>query len=79
MEPRAAIAAWMRSRERYTLIAERRAWRWCASCSPKACSSVPPDQIRVLTYDVGGGFGMKVQAYPEYAALLWRRAGSAGR
>jgi carbon-monoxide dehydrogenase large subunit len=31
----------------------------------------------VLTPDVGGGFGMKVQAYPEYAALLFaaRRVG----
>jgi carbon-monoxide dehydrogenase large subunit len=31
---------------------------------------VPPAQLRVLTYDVGGGFGMKVQPYAEYAVLL---------
>ena len=30
----------------------------------------PPESIRVLTRDVGGGFGMKVQTYAEYAALL---------
>ena len=32
---------------------------------------VPRRQIRVLTHDVGGGFGMKVQTYAEYAALLY--------
>jgi carbon-monoxide dehydrogenase large subunit len=32
---------------------------------------VPRPQVRVLTHDVGGGFGMKVQTYPEYAALLY--------
>src|SRR5216684_2248902 len=28
------------------------------------------DKLRVLTEDVGGGFGMKSPAYPEYVALL---------
>src|SRR5437773_471797 len=32
---------------------------------------IPANQIRVLTHDVGGGFGMKVQAYPDYAALMF--------
>jgi carbon-monoxide dehydrogenase large subunit len=32
---------------------------------------IPPQALRVVTRDVGGGFGMKVQAYPEYAALLF--------
>ncbi|MDX1377047.1 MAG: molybdopterin cofactor-binding domain-containing protein, partial [Burkholderiales bacterium] len=37
----------------------------------------PPEALRVLTGDVGGGFGMKVQPYAEYAALLYaaRRCG----
>ena len=32
---------------------------------------VPRTDIRVITYDVGGGFGMKVQAYADYGALLY--------
>jgi carbon-monoxide dehydrogenase large subunit len=32
---------------------------------------VPLSTIRVLTHDVGGGFGMKAQAYPEYGAILY--------
>jgi len=31
---------------------------------------VKPDELRVLTDDVGGGFGMKAATYPEYGALL---------
>ncbi len=35
---------------------------------------VPLSTIRVLTYDIGGGFGMKAQTYPEYGAILYARA-----
>jgi carbon-monoxide dehydrogenase large subunit len=31
---------------------------------------VPPEKIRVLTGNVGGSFGMKASAYPEYICLL---------
>src|SRR5262249_40650813 len=36
-----------------------------------------PDRIRVITPDVGGGFGMKAFLYPEYVLALWaaRRIG----
>ncbi len=30
-----------------------------------------PDKVRVITPDVGGGFGMKVFLYPEYVMALW--------
>jgi carbon-monoxide dehydrogenase large subunit len=32
---------------------------------------IPPDQLRVVTPDVGGGFGTKNFLYPEYALVLW--------
>ena len=31
---------------------------------------VPTDKVRVLTGNVGGSFGMKASAYPEYLCLL---------
>lgn len=31
---------------------------------------IPAEQLRVVTYDVGGGFGMKSFIYPEYALVL---------
>jgi aerobic carbon-monoxide dehydrogenase large subunit len=38
---------------------------------------VPESRIRVVARDVGGGFGMKGNVYPEEAILLWaaRRVG----
>ena len=32
--------------------------------------NIPPARLRVLTGNVGGSFGMKAQAYPEYVCLL---------
>ena len=32
---------------------------------------VAPDRLRVETGDVGGGFGSRIFAYPEYALALW--------
>ena len=31
---------------------------------------VEPDKVRVLTGNVGGSFGMKAAAYPEYVCIL---------
>ncbi|WP_156255161.1 xanthine dehydrogenase family protein molybdopterin-binding subunit [Sandarakinorhabdus oryzae] len=36
----------------------------------KAILGVPVEQVRVVTHDVGGGFGMKSFIYPEYALCL---------
>ena len=32
---------------------------------------VPPGRVRVITPDVGGGFGTKIMMYPEYPLVLW--------
>ena len=32
--------------------------------------NIPEHKLRVVTGDVGGGFGMKIFVYPEYAAIL---------
>jgi carbon-monoxide dehydrogenase large subunit len=38
---------------------------------------VTRERMRCVTGDVGGGFGSKIQPYPEYVALAWaaRRVG----
>lgn len=77
MEPRAAIGAWDAKDERYTLIASTQGVAVVRRLLAEGVFKIPPAKLRVLTYDVGGGFGMKVQPYAEYAALLYaaRRVG----
>jgi carbon-monoxide dehydrogenase large subunit len=77
LEPRAAVGQWDPARGRYTLIAGTQGVAVVRRMLAEFVFKVPPEQVRVLTYDVGGGFGMKTQAYAEYAALLYaaRRVG----
>jgi aerobic carbon-monoxide dehydrogenase large subunit len=71
MEPRAAIASFDPQSQRYTLIAPTQGVAVVRKVLAEGAFNIPANQIRILTYDVGGGFGMKVQAYPEYAALMF--------
>ena len=71
MEPRAAIASFDPQSQRYTLIAPTQGVAVVRKVLAEAVFKIPANQIRVLTHDVGGGFGMKVQAYPDYAALMF--------
>jgi aerobic carbon-monoxide dehydrogenase large subunit len=77
MEPRAGIGIWDATSQRYTLIATTQGVAVVRKLLAEGVFKVPPSAIRVLTHDVGGGFGMKAQAYPEYAAILYaaRKAG----
>ncbi len=66
MEPKAALAAW--DGDVLQL--------WSASQGMTgmrdglaALTGLPPSQIRVHAQDVGGAFGIRGAAYPEYAAL----------
>lgn len=71
MEPRAALATYDPESERYTLMAPTQGVAVVRKILTEAVFKVPTEKIRVLTHDVGGGFGMKVQTYSEYAALLY--------
>ena len=81
IEPRAAIAEWNGATGRYTLTAPTQGVAVVRKLLAESVFKVPLELVRVVTHDVGGGFGMKVQAYPEYAALLYaaRRCGRAVR
>jgi carbon-monoxide dehydrogenase large subunit len=70
LEPRAALAEWDPAGERWTLTAGTQGVAVVRRLLAEAVFRVPPERIRVVTHDVGGGFGMKVQAYAEYAVLL---------
>ncbi len=70
MEPRAAIAAYDAASGRYTLTAPTQGVALVRRVLAEFVLKLPVDSLRVLTHDVGGGFGMKAQAYPEYGAVL---------
>ena len=71
MEPRCGIGLWDAAAGRYTLIASTQGVAVVRKLLAEGVFKVPLSTIRVLTHDVGGGFGMKAQTYPEYAAILY--------
>ncbi len=68
MEPRACLAAFVN--DQYHLYA-------CTQGAAimrnqlSAVLGVPPEQIRVIAEEVGGGFGVRFNIYPEYCAALF--------
>src|SRR5262245_15539507 len=76
MEPRAALAEWDAATGRCTLVASTQSVHRVADHLARVLG-VPRDRVRCVTGDVGGGFGTKIQLYPEYAAVAWaaRRLG----
>ncbi len=70
MEPRAAMGAYDPARGMYFLYATTQ------GVGPmrgqlSTVLGVPPDKVRVVAEEVGGGFGVRFNAYPEYGALLY--------
>ncbi len=69
LEPRGATARYDAATESYTL-------RSCSQgAGPQrdqlaAITGFPREKLRVITEDVGGAFGLKTPAYPEYPCLL---------
>ena len=71
LETRACIAQWDAVEESYTLIASTQGVMVVRKLLTEGVFGIAPDRLRVITPNVGGGFGVKVQAYAEYAALLF--------
>lgn len=70
MEPRAAMGSYDAQKDLYFLHATTQ------GVGPmrgqlSAVLGVPPEKVRVVAEEVGGGFGVRFNAYPEYGALLY--------
>ncbi len=69
MEPRGATASYDAAKDSYAL-------RTCSQSAGTMRDNIlgimgwPKEKLRVITEDVGGAFGLKTSAYPEYMALL---------
>lgn len=66
MEPRACVADWDAASQKLTLQTGTQGV-WMPRNILAASLGLDPEQVRVQTGDVGGGFGMKAFFYPEYA------------
>jgi len=69
MEPKACVAAYDAASDSYDVFASSQG---LSMMMPNfvAITGVPADRIRLHARDVGGGFGIRSQAYPEYIALM---------
>jgi carbon-monoxide dehydrogenase large subunit len=70
MEPRAAIGAYNEAQGIYTILTgSQGAVR--VKNTIAACLGVPPEQVRAITHDVGGAFGLLNNVYPEQVMVTW--------
>src|ERR1700748_477595 len=69
MEPRGATASYDAQRDEYTM-------RTCSQGTGAMKDNIlsimnwPKERLRVITEDVGGAFGLKTGAYPDYIAVM---------
>jgi carbon-monoxide dehydrogenase large subunit len=77
IEPRAAIGHYHPEADNYTLYSTSQNPHGTRSSVAGQVLRIPETKLRVLSPDVGGGFGMKHGGYPEDALVVWasRRVG----
>ncbi len=77
IEPRAAIGQYHPDADNYTLYSTSQNPHGTRSSVAGQVLKVPETKLRVISPDVGGGFGMKHGGYPEDALVAWasRRVG----
>ncbi|GIX09323.1 xanthine dehydrogenase family protein molybdopterin-binding subunit [Elioraea sp.] len=71
IEARAALAAYDAATGRFTLYANTQGSWQLKEMLAKFVFNLPPERFRVITPDVGGGFGMKLFLYPEHVMVCF--------
>jgi carbon-monoxide dehydrogenase large subunit len=71
LEPRGAIGEYDPGEETYALWSSTQGSHFLRNLLAESIFRVPENRIRVVTRDVGGGFGMKLFLYPEHVLVLW--------
>ena len=79
IEPRAAIGQYHPDGENYTLHSTSQNPHGTRSAVAGQVLKIPETKLRVLSPDVGGGFGMKHGGYPEDALVVWASRKVGGR
>ena len=71
MEVRSSLASYDSTADRSTLIASCQGVLYMMEVLCDQVFHIPRENMRVVTHDVGGGFGVKEQPYPEDIAILF--------
>ena len=71
MEPRVAIGEYDQASQRFTLYANTQGAHSVKGLLAGMVLNIPPDKLRVVTPDVGGGFGMKLFLYAEHVLTTY--------
>jgi aerobic carbon-monoxide dehydrogenase large subunit len=71
MEPRGAIGSYDNFEDRYTLYADVNYPHRVRNMLANSIFRVPESKVRVVCYDVGGGFGAKGWQYVDHRLTLW--------
>jgi carbon-monoxide dehydrogenase large subunit len=71
IEPRGAIGEYDPGDNSYTLWSSTQGSHFLRNLLAEHVFDIPENRIRVVTPDVGGGFGMKLFLYPEHVLVLW--------
>ena len=69
MEPKSCVAAYDPASDRYHLTASTQGMSLILA-GLSGITGIPQEKFRVHAHDVGGGFGVRSDAYPEYCAAL---------
>ncbi|WP_378952828.1 xanthine dehydrogenase family protein molybdopterin-binding subunit [Mesorhizobium sp. ANAO-SY3R2] len=70
MEPRSAVGEWHEAEGRFVLTTGSQGVHSMRNILAGQVFGVGPEKLRVVTPDVGGGFGTKAFAYREHALVL---------
>jgi aerobic carbon-monoxide dehydrogenase large subunit len=76
IEPRGGVGLWDEAQQRYTAHVSSQSIHATRDNTARALG-VPPEKVRFVAPDVGGGFGAKNFIYPEHVLVSWaaRRVG----
>jgi carbon-monoxide dehydrogenase large subunit len=71
LEPRGAIGDYHPADEAFTLYTSTQNPHGVRTQLAQNVFRIPETKLRVVAHDVGGGFGMKADTYPEEGLVLW--------
>ena len=71
MEPRSYIGHYDKYTDKYTLYTSSQNPHLIRLLMCAFCLGIPEHKVRVVSYDVGGGFGSKIYHYTEEALVTW--------